>query len=363
MVGSSSHGGISTRPRSSSIHQTIIASVRKGEQSQVLRYLSTPNHDPNLINDHGDPILTSASKRGHTAIVRLLLQSGADANKRNVHGMTPLMYAYEQGHMDVVDLLMEYGADWNIKDKWGKTAHFYLKKYMMNACKTETADNISFESGKYDNTTGNALTNSTTATVTDDQGDLHHDKKLTNQLQPKDDKMEQFIYSIQSILDLKIVYSILAQSYRCDYITQSNLQRYIRLALEHTSKIVNNTTDSVVFKYILKKAQDDGIITEFEREKIKMDVMKSVLVDNNNCIVQMKRNIHSLQTRVDTIKEHIEQVEEQQMRIKRIKAIFAFPKAVLNFFSLGIAGSTIEALMDVALVSNDYCGIYILLGG
>ena len=311
-------------------HRSVVQSdIRRGNITNLEKFLQSDEGDTNvLVNDRGTTLLMYATEYGQTDCVKAILEKGgANVNYQNANGMTALMKAYEGGHMDIVDLLLEYGADWNICNKSGKTAHFYLTNFMQ-----QSVENV------------------------DSSGDRGHDEEeiIVRELPPAikeqtyDDDIDAFIYSTRNILDLKIVYTILSHNYRCGYITMDDFQKYAHKALEHIVQLLSDTTDSVIFKYVIKKAQSDGLITEFERKKLKEEASKAVIL-NSDCIKSIKRSINNIQGRLDNLEQSIQKILHNHKRSSKVKMAFAFPKAILNIFTLGVAGSAMDAIMDVAL--------------
>ena len=309
----------------------VQSNIRRGNIINLEKFLESEEGDTNvLVNDRGTTLLMYATEYGQTEGVKAILQKGgADVNHQNANGMTALMKAYEGGHMDIVDLLLEYGADWNVCNKSGKTAHFYLTNFMQQSVKNTNATS---SGGDHD----------------DEQDVVVRELPPAIKEQTYDDDIEAFIYSTRNVLDLKIVYTILSHNYRCEYITMDDFRQYAHKALEHIAQLLSDTTDSVIFKYVIKKAQSDGLITEFERKKLKEEATKAVVL-NSDCIKSIKRSINNMQTRLDNLEQSMQKLQTNHVRSSKVKIAFAFPKAILNIFTLGVAGSTMEAIMDVAL--------------
>ncbi len=318
-----------TRPVSRRLRSRVQSDIRKGNISGIESFLLSTEGDVNaVVNDRGTSLIIYATEYGQTDVVRVLLEKGGvDTNAKNANGMTALMKAYEGGHMDIVDMLLESGVDSNIRNQSGKTAHFYLTKFTK------------------ENTNNND--------ITEEQGDNRestHVQTLPHVIKEREynDEIEALIYSTRNILDLKIVYTIVSHNYRCRYISMDDFRSYAHKALEHIAQLLTDTTDSVVFKYILKKAEADDLITEFERKKFKMEATKAVVL-NSDCIQSLKRSIKSIQGRLDVLEHSLQKVQKNHARSVKVKAALAFPKAILNIFTLGVAGSTMEAMMEVAM--------------
>lgn len=106
----------------------LIELLKKGEQQDVLCYLSTCNLDEINKKDHetGSTALQLAARRGYVEVMRVLLEKGAKVNEKN-EGVdwTALHYAFtfapEEFIGAIVTLLLKNGADPNISDIVGTT--------------------------------------------------------------------------------------------------------------------------------------------------------------------------------------------------------------------------------------------------
>ena len=71
--------------------------------------------DPNILDQHGTPILCAVSEGGYDKQLEKLLDNGADPNARDFakDGKPAVVLAAERGHHECVKLLMVGGADGN----------------------------------------------------------------------------------------------------------------------------------------------------------------------------------------------------------------------------------------------------------
>ena len=81
---------------------------------------------PNLIDEHGETLLTSTAASGHLNNVKHLIAHGCDINQQNAQGKTPLMAAVVNNKIMVAKYLVQKGAKINVKDNNGYTVMDYV---------------------------------------------------------------------------------------------------------------------------------------------------------------------------------------------------------------------------------------------
>jgi ankyrin repeat protein len=81
--------------------------------AKCLWFLLESGVDPNILDQHGTPILCAVSAGGHDKLLEKLLDGGADPNARDQakENKPALVLASEKGHHECVKLLMAGGAD------------------------------------------------------------------------------------------------------------------------------------------------------------------------------------------------------------------------------------------------------------
>lgn len=85
--------------------------------------LNHPALDVNVLNEHNQTPLHSATTKRHPTAVKLLLAHGADVNRVSNEGITPLYYATPNA--DLVSALLEAGANPNVSRIRGFTCLMY----------------------------------------------------------------------------------------------------------------------------------------------------------------------------------------------------------------------------------------------
>ncbi|HMQ47817.1 MAG TPA: ankyrin repeat domain-containing protein [Saprospiraceae bacterium] len=92
--------------------KALILAVKNQDLAAVKKYLNQ-GQSPDLKDELGTPVLTSAAAKGYAAIVSYLLESGADPNAFNRAGQTALAAAARFGQIAAVENLLAYRANPN----------------------------------------------------------------------------------------------------------------------------------------------------------------------------------------------------------------------------------------------------------
>ena len=93
-------------------------------QTKAADLLLKANANFNLHRDDGKTPLLAASQNGHSDIVSFLLNAYADPNLCRDDGVTPLLMASQKGHSDIVSFLLKANADPNHCSNDGVTPLF-----------------------------------------------------------------------------------------------------------------------------------------------------------------------------------------------------------------------------------------------
>ena len=93
-------------------------------QTKAADLLLKANANFNLHRDDGKTPLLAASQNGHSDIVSFLLNAYADPNLCRDDGVTPLLMASQNGHSDIVSFLLKANADPNHCSNDGVTPLF-----------------------------------------------------------------------------------------------------------------------------------------------------------------------------------------------------------------------------------------------
>ncbi len=102
---------------------TSLKEASEQRDSHTLEKLIAKGHaDPDVLNDHAEPVLYRAAANGHTETVKILLEGGADPDRPDGMKRTPLMAAASGGYTDIIKLLIEKKANVNAKSASGYSA-------------------------------------------------------------------------------------------------------------------------------------------------------------------------------------------------------------------------------------------------
>lgn len=85
----------------------LLDAVENGSIDSV-KLLLEQGADPNVTDQHDNPILNGASYNGFADIVEILLAYGADPNITDSAGVTPLYRAVEQGNLKSAEVLLNH---------------------------------------------------------------------------------------------------------------------------------------------------------------------------------------------------------------------------------------------------------------
>lgn len=98
------------QPMSILMKDEIFDAVSKSDYSRFMFALDFVK-SPDLINQHGMPLLSLAAAKGQHEMVRRLIEKGADVNIRDKQGDGPLVWAAISGSLGVAKFLLLNDAD------------------------------------------------------------------------------------------------------------------------------------------------------------------------------------------------------------------------------------------------------------
>ncbi|MEN6389811.1 MAG: ankyrin repeat domain-containing protein [Syntrophomonas sp.] len=104
-----------------------------GDGSEYLKTLLDAGANPNIISEHNETSLMTASRYDDPEYIQTLLAVGVDPNVQHENGSTALIskiyyMGFEedrQRHLQGLSLLLEVGANPNIRDNEGHSALYY----------------------------------------------------------------------------------------------------------------------------------------------------------------------------------------------------------------------------------------------
>lgn len=92
--------------------KALIQAVKNNEQAVVKQFLDAGG-SPNLEDELGTPVLSSAAAKGYAAIVTELLEAGAKPDAFNRAGQSALAAAARFGQFEALEILLTYKANPN----------------------------------------------------------------------------------------------------------------------------------------------------------------------------------------------------------------------------------------------------------
>lgn len=93
---------------------SVFKAASKGKVFDVMKWVSSPEGNPNGRNFCGDPLLLEAAQSGHLNLVKELVTAGADVNLAHSKGGVPILGPAGDGRVDIVEFLIGAKADVNI---------------------------------------------------------------------------------------------------------------------------------------------------------------------------------------------------------------------------------------------------------
>jgi len=182
-------------------------------------------------------------------------------------------------------------------------------------------------------------------------------------------KCEELMNIVEDVHQMKFLYTYTNSSYRMKTITQEDRKRYITGSLEKVASSTTCREAIAIFKQILDKAKQDGIINDHEYYSVESKAVVAH-VGAAPFVKEIWESIHNIQTRVVTLENRVDVLDSKvksleqvstniveslsmlQKGIRRkqkIEAVTGLMSAVLNGISLGIAGSVAQGVMASAI--------------
>lgn len=203
-------------------------------------------------------------------------------------------------------------------------------------------------------------------------------------------KLSTLIPLIEDVHQMKLYYTYVCMLHRVESIVDDTRRKYIQTALEHSAKTCTMAESLAVYKVILDKAEQDGIIDPYlkhlydndaevarmQRAPFIQNIVEAVhsntgRIEGLEATVQSlsrrienlittveslsrriehnEANIEAIQSNVEAINDSVNALKEGIRRKHRIEACTSFVGAVLNALSFGVAGSAVKGALDVTL--------------
>merc|ERR1712038_1796869 len=182
---------------------------------------------------------------------------------------------------------------------------------------------------------------------------------LNSSNQINETKINKLIHLIENGHHARFMYTYLSQAEKVKAIDRSTRIKYTKLMLDRAVKFVGVGDSIAVFKVILFKAKNDGLISEATLDYHKWDQT----AENNHTatcdfIQEIRQRLDRIESRVNTMEGHIEHIGHALLKLsksirkaRKIQAVAGFMGAVLNAVTFGIAGSADSATMNATLGS------------
>jgi len=175
-------------------------------------------------------------------------------------------------------------------------------------------------------------------------------------------KITELISIIEDIHQVKFIYTLIRGAYRLGYIEEDKYVQYVISALECAARSTTCADAVVIFKLLLDKAEEDGIIGK--AKKYKLDREAEVTHTSNAPFVKdLWERIQGLEMRVEGLEARTERLEAcfQDMHLCLVKlqkgiifkhkvdVVTGMMSSVLNAISFGVLGSATSGAMQLAL--------------
>jgi len=151
---------------------------------------------------------------------------------------------------------------------------------------------------------------------------------------------------IRNIQDLKLVYTVLAQSRRFEFLSQEEQAHYTQAAIRH---FLQNCQDAIILKkeldFVLDKAREDDLIDDFKRNLYGSELIQSM----NLRQTQIENRVQELSIKVDNVENCLNAIRQHYNRNLKVKSYLGFTSAILDLFTFGIAGSAVSAALEATL--------------
>ena len=162
---------------------------------------------------------------------------------------------------------------------------------------------------------------------------------------------------IEDVHQMKFYYSLVMYSYRTGAIDSDERDGYIQNGLLSCSKFTTDEDQWTIYRLILDKALQDGIINREQEIRFNIrgqlvnienaafikDIQRAVKA-NTSSIKGLEGDIRALQKNIETVNDSLNKVKLGLKRKMDIESSVGFMGAVLNAVSFGAAGSALQAV-------------------
>jgi hypothetical protein len=176
-------------------------------------------------------------------------------------------------------------------------------------------------------------------------------------------KLNELFELIEDVHQLKMFYTAVASCHRLGLVTRDERVYYTKQGLDESWKHCKHTVAIVMFKLVLEKAEQDGLIdrasfltyddkalvTRIEHAPF-IKSMQASIRSNTRRIKGLEGNVKAMQEAVVSLEENIRAVNDSVTAIKkgirykqRVEATMGFFGAVINAVSMGIGGNLLVA--------------------
>jgi hypothetical protein len=191
-------------------------------------------------------------------------------------------------------------------------------------------------------------------------------------------KIDELATIIQDVHEMKVFYTLVNNSYRMGIVHKDNRTRYISTSLEKVSSSTTCYDSIAIFKQLLRKAREDGIINyhDFDILDRKAEVAHTAeapfVKDIWNSIEHLEARVDVLEHRVDILDARVANLESRVDKLEQVTAnlvdalkmlqkgirrkqkinvAMGMMGAVLNAVSFGVAGSAAQGVMGTVINS------------
>jgi len=172
-------------------------------------------------------------------------------------------------------------------------------------------------------------------------------------------KISELVPLICDVHVMRLFYTFVSTSWRLDLIDDTDRKRFIKAGLDEAVNTTACTKSTATFKLILKKAQADSLITEFEGLELDREA-EVTHTSHSRFIKDMWAHIHANTARIDRLEMAVDNLNDNvkglhaavnrlrnaMLHRRKVENTMFYMNIVLNVMAMGVLGDQMRKLMS-----------------
>lgn len=155
-----------------------------------------------------------------------------------------------------------------------------------------------------------------------------------------------FLRLVENAFDLAVVYSILKKFRLLGLITHKEHRVYTQFVIRLTASKDRRVQETLTFREVEDMAKQDQLINEdFCHNRLENQTIN----ENTDNIRQINERLDEITRRVVNIEKCCKQIQEHYNRNVKVKLFASLACAIVNLFTMGIAGSAVSTIVESTL--------------